>query len=82
MTDYECPDCGGGFPTNPDKECPWCGTPIDGSYGKAVEMPFANLTKEQVRDKIAERTAEQENRFTRDDCDFSTMNSKIISENE
>lgn len=33
MPDYECPNCGGGFPENPDRQCPWCHTAIDGAYG-------------------------------------------------
>jgi hypothetical protein len=25
MTDYECPECGGGFPASHTDGCPWCG---------------------------------------------------------
>lgn len=31
MANYDCPDCGGGFPeVPPERECPWCGHPMNG----------------------------------------------------
>jgi hypothetical protein len=32
MSNYECPNCHGGFPEPIENECPWCGQPVDGSY--------------------------------------------------
>jgi hypothetical protein len=34
MSDWHCPDCGGGFPNAPKETgcCPWCDQPIDGEY--------------------------------------------------
>jgi len=31
MTDWECPNCRGGFPDPELGECPWCGQAINGS---------------------------------------------------
>lgn len=38
MTDYECPDCGGGFPAAAaiDDVCPWCGEAMDGADDQPI----------------------------------------------
>lgn len=42
MTDYKCPNCGGGFPANAavDGECPWCARGMEGgSDSSPPEQP-------------------------------------------
>jgi len=45
MAEYECPECGGGFPANPDHECPWCGTSIDGSVSTGLDLGTTTLSQ-------------------------------------
>lgn len=32
MSNYECPNCRGGFEEPTNNECPWCGQALDGSF--------------------------------------------------
>lgn len=59
MASYECPSCSGGFPElPPNKKCPWCNQPIDGSYGtpelglNTSQGPFqSDLSHEPIFDE-------------------------------
>jgi len=61
MSNYECPNCDGGFPEpGQEKECPWCGQPLDKSYGDArwvsepqkreVTAEFSDTTEEIINE--------------------------------
>lgn len=44
MTDYECPTCGGGFPSSAhDGACPWCGEDMDGQPSTYIETPLGTV---------------------------------------
>jgi hypothetical protein len=43
MPDFECPECGGGFPVAAhDEACPWCGEPMDNASngGRAADRTW------------------------------------------
>lgn len=44
MSDYTCPDCGGGFPTSAADEgaCPWCGEAMN---GESSDRPRAEVPR-------------------------------------
>lgn len=45
MPDFECPECGGGFPTaSHNGACPWCGEAIDSAGTAPVETVPNNHT--------------------------------------
>ena len=55
MTDYECPECDGGFPASDavDKECPWCGQAMDGEKRTTLgRRMLTDLTEIAVRQEI------------------------------
>jgi hypothetical protein len=44
MPDYECPTCGGGFPSAAaDGDCPWCGEDMAGNRKPSIGAPIGTV---------------------------------------
>jgi len=89
MSDYECPACGGGFPTtDADDACPWCGESMDGDAGNDSATPQSAPRLPDGRRYVPIDRGDvnpmrpYEPTITNDDTDDGVLSSNILTSND